>query len=655
MAPRLREQEGDLSPRFVMDLGAKFELGQQAKGFVGNNGMIEILPPAEPCADVTTTAMSLRSIVDDNCKMVVENRQVMVEIRRLMEESLNGLVRSSQQTSLKLASFSSMLDRRLDELLEATTGNTNCLDKLKKYFIEPVVREISLPKNGIDPPPSIATEYTSILLSGGRTTQPRSGNLPPPEMSQPPLQQGGYDKNITNSFTTHVKQPPPVHTVILKTVSEARPFLNMRVGGGSLAMDVLPQVCLPSLPLMLKRSGGCKPPGGQEEVHGSLPPDKLKMKSQVGGQVDVKKGEQNGVSNKTPYLFPKDGMGGISPSPCSGQGAMSSDMKDGLSGKSKWVLPTHTTYDFHNFDNVSKSAQGGKAPCSMPPMKGRQGGISSTINNRKIHMPKKPQQTQATHACSKNGSVVEFGKGGTSKTMNKAMGGMSPTSGKGGMSPTVKKRVENKSRSVHHTQPTQKISKYEMVIRDGRGSKSMPKAPHCMPNMNGKQEGTNKTSRHTITKHGHTKNQNSLCATCRSQHGVRVEQGHVGHKDGHRFLESNHSSSQLYGMNKHGCGEPKNIKTRGLFHEPNELRIPRVSRETRQAYKVQHQPNMSSKVAKAEDRETTYKDTKARQVDRAQSMVELGNSKPTDKEPSLSKKSKHVVYGWVVWFNPLTW
>ncbi|CAL1376839.1 unnamed protein product [Linum trigynum] len=63
---------------------------------------------------------------------------------------------------------------------------------------------------------------------------------------------------------------------------------------------------------------------------------------------------------------------------------------------------------------------------------------------------------------------------------------------------------------------------------------------------------------------------------------------------------------------------------------------------------------MSSKAAKAEDLETPYKATKARQVDRAQSMVELGNSKPTYKEPSLSKESKHVVYGWLVWFNPWT-
>ncbi|CAL1358973.1 unnamed protein product [Linum trigynum] len=264
MAPRLREQEVDISPGVVKELAAKFKFGQASVSVVGNNGMIQILPPAAPCADVTTTAISLRSIVDDNCKMVVENLQMMAEIRQLMEESLNGLVRSSQQTSLKLASFSSMLDRRLDELLEATTENTNCLDKFKKYFIEPVVREISLPKNAIDPPPSIATEYTSALFFGGRTTQPRSGNLPPPAMSQPPLQQGDYDKNITNTFTTHVKQPSPVQTVTLKTVSEARPFLNMRVGGGLLAMDVLPQVCPTSLLSMLKRSGGCKPPGGRK-------------------------------------------------------------------------------------------------------------------------------------------------------------------------------------------------------------------------------------------------------------------------------------------------------------------------------------------------------------------------------------------------------
>ncbi|CAL1387902.1 unnamed protein product [Linum trigynum] len=451
MAPRLREHEGDISPGVVKELAAKFKFGQESVSVVGINGMIEILPPAAPCADVTTTTMSLRSIVDDNCKVVVENRQVMVEIRRSMEESLNGLVRSSQQKSLKLASFSSMFDRRLDELLEATTENTNCLDKLKKYFIEPVVREISLPKNGIDPPPSIATEYTSILFSGGRTTQPWSEKSSSPMEIQLPLQHGGCGENLAPTFTTHVKQPP-VLTVTHKTVSEARPCLNVRVGGGLIA-DVLQQACPPSMPSMLERPGGCKSPWGHEEGLGSLP---NKVKCQAGRHIDVKKIEQKGVSNRIPCLSSKDYMrdmssttnsgtnsgltvvskkplqsqttyaasknvsvakgakGDMSPSPCSGQGGMSSNMMNGVSGKSKRVMDTHATHDFHNFDSMSKSGQGGKTPCSMPPMNGRQVGMSPTTNNIQIDVPKKPQKTQATHAYSKHDSVANDDMGGMS-------------------------------------------------------------------------------------------------------------------------------------------------------------------------------------------------------------------------------------------------
>ncbi|CAL1355819.1 unnamed protein product [Linum trigynum] len=87
MAPRLREQEGDLSPGFVMDLVANFELCQEGKGLVGNNGKVEALPPPAPSVKVTTTAMSRHLIVEETQKMMVENRLAMEENRQDMEEN----------------------------------------------------------------------------------------------------------------------------------------------------------------------------------------------------------------------------------------------------------------------------------------------------------------------------------------------------------------------------------------------------------------------------------------------------------------------------------------------------------------------------------------------------------------------------------------
>ncbi|CAL1411314.1 unnamed protein product [Linum trigynum] len=501
---------------------------------------------------------------------------------------------------------------------------------------------------------------------------------------QLPLQHGGCGENLAPTFTTHVKQPP-VPTVTHKTVSEARPCLNVRVGGGLIA-HVLPQACPTSMTSMLERPGGCKSPGGHAEGHGSLP---NKVKCQAGGHVDVKKIEHKGVSNIIPCLSSKDymrdmssttssgltvvskkplqsqttcaasknvsvamfGKGDMSPSPCSGQGGMSSNMMNEVSGKSKWVLDTHATHDFHNFDSVSKSGQGGKGPCSMPPMNGRQGGMSPTTNNRQIDVPKKPQQIQATHAYSNHDSVAKddmggmssittsrligvpnkpqheathafskhtnkakFGKGGTSTIMNNGMGDMSPTTRQGGVSPTMKKQVGENYMSMQHTQATQKNSKYESVLIDGQRSKCMLNNPHGMPNMNGR--GMNKTSRHTKTKNGPTKNQR-LCATCRSQEAVRVEQDQVGHQGGHRLVKSKHPSFQPYGKNKHVShqGELRQTTTHGLVDDSKELKMFSVQPRMRQKHRAQNKNNVSNEMAQAKEHETPCKPSKARQVD----------------------------------------
>ncbi|CAL1393042.1 unnamed protein product [Linum trigynum] len=218
-------------------------------------------------------------------------------------------------------------------------------------------------------------------------------------------------------------------------------------------MGVLPQAYPTSMSSMLKRPGGCNPPGGHAEGHGSLPPDKVKC--QVGGQDDFGKTGEMALPKSTPRVSSKCGKGSMSP----------------------------------------------------------------TISSGLTIFPKKLQQAQSTCVSSKSTSVTQCGKGGMSVTMNNGMGCMSPypCSGQGGMSSYVKKRVRGNSKSVRPIQATQKLSKYESVLRDGQRSKSMFNSPHGIPNMNGRQEGMNKTSRHATNKHGPTKDQRLLAATCRSQ------------------------------------------------------------------------------------------------------------------------------------------
>ncbi|CAL1359309.1 unnamed protein product [Linum trigynum] len=699
MAPRLREREGDLSPGFVMDLVANFELGQEGKGLVGNNGKVEALPPPTPSVKVTTIVMSRHLIVEETQKMMTENRlameknlQAMEENRQFMEESWDELVRCSHQTSLKLASLSSTLDRRLDQLFEVVIKNKNCLDKFKNDFIDPVVQEISLPNNGIDPPPIIATKDTIIMVSGGRTAQPRSGNSSPPVTSQPPFLRGGYGENITYKFSTHVEQPL-VQTVTQETVLVSRSCMSPRNGkasGDQVDFDQLaPEACPPSLPPLVNGYGGCKPPKGQEEVHGSLPPDKLKMKSQAGGQVDVKKGEQNGVSSRTPYLFPKYGMGGISPFPCSGQRGMSSDMKDEVSGKPKWVLDTHATHDFHNFDSVSKSGQGGKAPCSMPPMNGRQRGMSPTTNNRWIDVPKNPHEIQATHAYDKHVSLAKPGHEGMSPILKYEVGGMcwktqqlqathgfykcktmaksgqegmppiinsghevksnkkrrgkakkSSRSvenlakyGQGGMSPTMNNGVGGMSKNLKEFQPTHACDKYASLAKCGPGGKSMSMSSKYMPSiMNDGHRGMHKKVSYPQTRHGLTKNQGWSCAKGRSQQGLEVErQSQVGHMGGRQLFKTGHHLQQHE--------ESKHVST---------MRKPRQR-------KTHGRLNMSSDVAKAYEHETPCKATKARHADHIPPIGKLENSKLMYGESCSMEEKRHVVYGWLACFNPWTW
>ncbi|CAL1387855.1 unnamed protein product [Linum trigynum] len=374
MPPRLREQEGELSPGFVKEL-AIYDLGQLAKSDAGNNGGVRGQPSPTQCLGVTTTTLSL-------------HQSLVVEIK-LMEEAMVGY---TKQMVSQLDCFHTRLNRRLDQLDEICEINENNCKKFRQLLMKSVLRSKVLAKDDVDPPSSVATGDTSILNFGGRTTQPRSENSSSPVTSQPPLQRGGCGENLTPTFTTHVKKLP-IQTITLETASEARPCLNVKLGAWSLTTNVFPQGCPAPLLSTPIKPGGCNPRGGQAEGYESLPPDKLTVKYQAGGggHVDVKENGKRTLFKDSPHFSSKCGKNDMSLSPCSGQGGMPSNMMNGVSGKSKDVLDTHTTNDFHNFDSMSKSGHGGKAPCSMPPMNGRQRGMSPTTNNRQIDILKKPQ------------------------------------------------------------------------------------------------------------------------------------------------------------------------------------------------------------------------------------------------------------------------
>ncbi|CAL1381410.1 unnamed protein product [Linum trigynum] len=176
MAPRQRQQEGDLLPGLVKKHVAKFEFGQEMKDVSRNNGMVETSSPAAPSVDITTNIKLLHKILEkdrkmmvenlqaleENRKMMAENRQAMEENRMLMAEncqameqhrySLEGCLVSlhlgAQQVSLRLASLISHLDNRVSQLIELVNKNNDDFNDLKHLLINQVVQSRDLPLDG---------------------------------------------------------------------------------------------------------------------------------------------------------------------------------------------------------------------------------------------------------------------------------------------------------------------------------------------------------------------------------------------------------------------------------------------------------------------------------------------------------------------------
>ncbi|CAL1369737.1 unnamed protein product [Linum trigynum] len=91
MAPRQRQQEGDLLPGLVKQHVVMFEFGQEMKDVAENNGVVETSSPAAPSVDITTNIKLLHKVLEEDRKMMVENRQALEENRKMMVENRQAM------------------------------------------------------------------------------------------------------------------------------------------------------------------------------------------------------------------------------------------------------------------------------------------------------------------------------------------------------------------------------------------------------------------------------------------------------------------------------------------------------------------------------------------------------------------------------------
>ncbi|CAL1381154.1 unnamed protein product [Linum trigynum] len=96
MAPRRRNQEGDVPAGFVEEQAANIEHGQAADAVTGGNGGAEILVATAPGGDLGEVVGALRQMMEENRKMLAENRQALKENRKMVVETRLALEENRQ-------------------------------------------------------------------------------------------------------------------------------------------------------------------------------------------------------------------------------------------------------------------------------------------------------------------------------------------------------------------------------------------------------------------------------------------------------------------------------------------------------------------------------------------------------------------------------
>ncbi|CAL1381403.1 unnamed protein product [Linum trigynum] len=595
MAPRWRNQEGDVSAGFVEEQVANIEHGQASDAVTRVSGGAEILVVTTPIEDLGEAVGALRQMMEENRKMLAENcqalkenrkmmvenclaleenRQVMEENRRCMEKALEATNKIISQ----LDCFYSSFDRRVDKILKISKNDARDFGQL---LIKPVSQSMVLLQNGLEPTPNNKIVCKNLSPSYGRYTQPRTENLLSPVATQPPPLREGCGERSTSTLNNsdgvlHVQGD--VQSLVLETRSDET-LVNGRDSEDPLNVEQVPPHAFPppKPPLLSGQIGdsdGLKTPRAQQGGHESLISHKLTPRCPSGGHVVSKSSHQSQACAKHINLA-KSGKGGMPPTTCSGHG--------GISNKSRREKAIKS---YCRFENLAKYGQ---------------------------DMSKKPYEVQVTHVCDKHANLTKFGQGS--------------------MSPTMKNGVEGIFKKTQQVKPPHGFCKREIMDKGGLGGKSMSmNSKYSTPTTKSGHGGMYKKSPYTPAKHGCTKNQWWLSAKCRGQQGLYVER---------RRQESYTSGCRL-------------VKPRPGLQHREEIKHVSSGRKSRQ--KNNHDSlDMSSKVAQAKKHDTSCKATKTRHANNVPPISKLENSNLMYEDSPLMEEKSHVVYGWHVWFDPWTW
>ncbi|CAL1362343.1 unnamed protein product [Linum trigynum] len=234
MAPRRRNQEGDVPPGFVEEHVANIEGGQGVGAEdIGGSGN-------PPSTVVPTEDMSIRHFMEENRRMFAGLNSEFAGFKGEVNQRVDAL--TAQHDSLE-----SRVDRCLGQLFDVVTKNRHDFDvfvdknlrdmnEIRELLGRPATQPRCLPLNGEN---NLNSE-TCFPNNGARNSPPRQG-VPPTPVVNPPTPRVNIGETSTAANTR--VEPPPFHGAGPQNIPEARPYvapMSGGVGGGTINNDHVP-------------------------------------------------------------------------------------------------------------------------------------------------------------------------------------------------------------------------------------------------------------------------------------------------------------------------------------------------------------------------------------------------------------------------------
>ncbi|CAL1389698.1 unnamed protein product [Linum trigynum] len=241
MAPRRRNQEGDVPPRFVEEQVANIE-GGQGVGAEDIGGSENLLSTAGP-----TEHLSIHHFMEENRRMFASLNNEFAGSKGEFANFKGEVNQRFDALTARHDSLESRVDRRLGQLFEVVTKNRHdfdvFVDKNLRYMNEirellgrPVMQPRDLPLNGEN---NLNSE-TGFPNNGARNSPPRQG-VPPIPMVNSPTPRVNIGETSTAANTR--VEPPSFHGGGPQNTPEARPYvapMSGGVGGGTINNDHVP-------------------------------------------------------------------------------------------------------------------------------------------------------------------------------------------------------------------------------------------------------------------------------------------------------------------------------------------------------------------------------------------------------------------------------